>query len=130
MQRGSGGECWHATVARGNPPAETTARYLSKGRPVAIDGRLDWHEWNAQDGSTHQAVQIIADAVQFLGPAGSEHHRHRRPRSRTQNRRQLRRRHSVLTCEEPTHDGHTAPITPLSERARRMSASGGVVGVA
>ena len=50
--------------------AENTARYLSKGRPVAIDGRLDWREWNAQDGTTHQAVQIIADTVQFLGSAG------------------------------------------------------------
>ena len=49
---------------------ENTARYLSTGRPVAIDGRLDWREWNAQDGTTHQAVQIIADTVQFLGPAG------------------------------------------------------------
>jgi single-strand DNA-binding protein len=49
--------------------ATTTARYLSKGRQVAIDGRLDWREWNAQDGTTHQAVQIMADTVQFLGPA-------------------------------------------------------------
>jgi single-strand DNA-binding protein len=51
--------------------AENTARYLSKGRPVAIDGRLDWREWNTQDGTTHQAVQIIADTVQFLGAPGS-----------------------------------------------------------
>jgi single-stranded DNA-binding protein len=31
-----------------------------------IDGRLDWREYDAQDGSKHQAVQIIADTVQFL----------------------------------------------------------------
>src|SRR6476661_2901912 len=48
---------------------ENCAQYLSKGRPVAIDGRLDWREWKAQDGTTQQAVQIIADTVQFLGPA-------------------------------------------------------------
>ena len=29
---------------------ENAARYLSKGRPVAIDGRLEWREWEAQDG--------------------------------------------------------------------------------
>jgi single-strand DNA-binding protein len=46
---------------------ENCANYLSKGRPVAVDGRLDWREWEAQDGSKRQAVEIIADAVQFLG---------------------------------------------------------------
>lgn len=46
---------------------ENVARYLSKGRPVAIDGRLEWREWEAQDGSKRQAVDIIADSVQFLG---------------------------------------------------------------
>jgi single-strand DNA-binding protein len=46
---------------------ENCANYLSKGRPVAVDGRLDWREWEAQDGSKRQAVEIIADSVQFLG---------------------------------------------------------------
>jgi len=53
---------------------ENAARYLSKGRPVAIDGRLEWREWEAQDGTKRQATDIIADSVQFLGsrddPAG------------------------------------------------------------
>jgi single-strand DNA-binding protein len=34
---------------------------------VAIGGRLDWREWEAQDGSKRQAVEVIADNVQFLG---------------------------------------------------------------
>lgn len=46
---------------------ENAARFLSKGRPVAIDGRLEWREWEAQDGAKRQAVDIIADSVQFLG---------------------------------------------------------------
>jgi single-strand DNA-binding protein len=46
---------------------ENAARFLSKGRPVAIDGRLEWREWEAQDGTKRQAVDIIADSVQFLG---------------------------------------------------------------
>ncbi|MBV8480095.1 MAG: single-stranded DNA-binding protein, partial [Actinobacteria bacterium] len=50
--------------------AESSAQYLSKGRPVGIDGRLDWREWDAQDGSKRQAVQIIAESVQFLGGRG------------------------------------------------------------
>ena len=46
---------------------ENCARFLSKGRPIAIDGRLEWREWETQDGQKRQAIDIIADAVQFLG---------------------------------------------------------------
>jgi single-strand DNA-binding protein len=46
---------------------ENSARYLSKGRPVAIDGRLEWREWQDKDGNKRQGVDIIADSVQFLG---------------------------------------------------------------
>jgi single-strand DNA-binding protein len=49
---------------------ENAAQYLSKGRPVAIDGRLEWREWQAEDGSKRQAVQIIADNIQFLSGGG------------------------------------------------------------
>jgi single-strand DNA-binding protein len=58
---------------------ENCASYLSKGRPVAIEGRLDWREWDAKDAEGNpitdktgnpvkrQAVRIIANSVQFLG---------------------------------------------------------------
>jgi single-strand DNA-binding protein len=46
---------------------ENCARYLAKGRPVAIDGRLEWREWETKEGGKRQAVDIIADSVQFLG---------------------------------------------------------------
>jgi single-strand DNA-binding protein len=47
---------------------ENAARYLAKGRPVAVDGRLDWREWEDKEtGAKRQAVQIVADTVQFLG---------------------------------------------------------------
>src|SRR5437660_7909492 len=49
---------------------ESCAQFLSKGRPVGVDGRLDWREWEAQDGTKRQAVEIIADTVQFLGSRG------------------------------------------------------------
>jgi single-strand DNA-binding protein len=49
---------------------ENCAQYLAKGRPVAIDGRLEWREWDAQDGTKRQAVEVIADSVQFLGGRG------------------------------------------------------------
>jgi single-strand DNA-binding protein len=47
---------------------ENCANYLSKGRPVAIEGRLEWREWEAKDGGgKRQSVDIIANSVQFLG---------------------------------------------------------------
>jgi single-strand DNA-binding protein len=47
---------------------ENCANYLSKGRPVAVEGRLDWRELEAKDGSgKRQAVSIVANTVQFLG---------------------------------------------------------------
>jgi single-strand DNA-binding protein len=46
---------------------ENCAKFLSKGRPVALDGRLEWREWETQEGQKRQAVDIIADSVQFLG---------------------------------------------------------------
>jgi single-strand DNA-binding protein len=45
---------------------ENCARYLSKGRPVAVDGRLEWREYEVV-GQKRQSVDIIADNVQFLG---------------------------------------------------------------
>ncbi len=40
---------------------ENCATYLSKGRPVAVQGRLDWREWETQEGQKRQAVEIIAE---------------------------------------------------------------------
>jgi single-strand DNA-binding protein len=51
--------------------AESCAQYLSKGRPVGIDGKLRWREWEAKDGGgKREAVEIVADSVQFLGSRG------------------------------------------------------------
>lgn len=47
--------------------AESCQRYLAKGRPVMIDGRLDYQEWEAKDGSGRRSeLRIVADNVQFL----------------------------------------------------------------
>jgi single-strand DNA-binding protein len=46
---------------------ENCAEYLAKGRPVAIEGRLDWREWETKEGGKRQTVEIIANSVQFLG---------------------------------------------------------------
>ena len=47
---------------------QNCANYLAKGRPVAIDGRLDWSSWEDKNGGGKRSkVQIVADTVQFLG---------------------------------------------------------------
>ena len=50
---------------------ERCAQYLSKGRQVGVAGRLRWREWETQDGQKRQAVSIVADNVQFIGPRES-----------------------------------------------------------
>jgi single-strand DNA-binding protein len=46
--------------------AESCQRWLKKGRPVAIDGRLEWSQWE-RDGQKRESIDIIAETVQFLG---------------------------------------------------------------
>jgi single-strand DNA-binding protein len=50
---------------------ENAAQYLSKGRGVAVDGRLSWREYHDKDGNKREAVEIIADNVQFLSDGQS-----------------------------------------------------------
>ena len=46
--------------------ADTSAQYLAKGRRIGVDGRLSWREWQAQDGTKRQSVEVIANDVFFL----------------------------------------------------------------
>ena len=46
---------------------ENCARYLSKGREVAVDGRLGYRTWEAQDGGKRSKIEIISDTVMFIG---------------------------------------------------------------
>ena len=50
--------------------AENCAEYLSKGRPVFIDGRLQFSSWESDDGQKRNKLEVVANSVQFLGQAG------------------------------------------------------------
>lgn len=50
--------------------AQTAADYLAKGRRIGVDGRLSWREWQAQDGTKRQAVEVIANDLFFLDSRG------------------------------------------------------------
>ena len=47
--------------------AETCGRYLSKGKMVAVDGRLQIRTYE-KDGQKRTVAEIVADNVQFLSP--------------------------------------------------------------
>jgi single-strand DNA-binding protein len=51
--------------------AKNVKRYTSKGSRVAIDGRLEWREWEAPNREKRQAVSVVADTVLFLDSPGS-----------------------------------------------------------
>jgi single stranded DNA-binding protein (ssb) len=47
---------------------ENCAKYLTKGRQVAVEGRLRWRSWETQEGQKRSAVSVVANSVQFIGP--------------------------------------------------------------
>lgn len=52
--------------------AETCDRYLSKGRQVAIHGRIQTGSYKDRNGETVYTTDVVADRVEFLGGAGGE----------------------------------------------------------
>jgi len=48
---------------------EAAGKWLRKGEPVYVDGRLDWREWSTGDAQRRESVRVVARRVQFLGRA-------------------------------------------------------------
>ena len=46
--------------------AENCARYLAKGRLVAVSGRIQTRSYEGQDGQRRYVTEVVADEVQFL----------------------------------------------------------------
>lgn len=46
--------------------AELCGQYLSKGSPVAIEGRLQSRSWESAEGQKRSTIEVVADNVQFL----------------------------------------------------------------
>jgi single-strand DNA-binding protein len=60
---------WHRVVAWGRT-AELCAQYLSKGRSVYVEGRLQTREWENREGQKQRTTEVVALTVQFLGGRG------------------------------------------------------------
>ena len=58
---------WHRIVVWGRQ-AEMCNQYLSKGRTVYVEGRIQTREWEDKDGNKRYTTEINAQTVQFIGP--------------------------------------------------------------
>jgi len=54
-------------VTAWNKTAELCNQYLEKGKSVCVEGRLQTHKWEDQDGQTKYRTEVIANRVVFLG---------------------------------------------------------------
>ncbi len=78
---------WHRVVAWGRL-GEVCGEYLSKGKQVFIEGRIQTRDWEDQDGNRRTTVEIIANDMIMLGGSGGTQGRdyEERPRSQTPSR--------------------------------------------
>lgn len=52
--------------------AETASQYLTKGRPVYIEGRIRLEEYTDRDGNKRQSLEVNATDIHFIGSSRSE----------------------------------------------------------
>ena len=66
---GQSGEetCFVSCVAFGKP-AETINQYFSKGKPILVEGRLKFEQWE-QDGQKHSRFKVFVERFTFVGEA-------------------------------------------------------------
>ncbi len=53
-------------------PAESVQKFLTKGKKVALEGRLQQRRWEGPDGKTNSIVEIVASSVILMGGAGTD----------------------------------------------------------
>ncbi len=57
---------WHRVVVWGKQ-AESCKEYLSKGRQIYVEGRLQTRQWEDRDGNKRYTTEVVAENVKFLG---------------------------------------------------------------
>lgn len=81
---------WHNVVCWGKN-AEVAHKYLYKGSPVYVEGRLGTRTYDDRDGNQRKATEITCETVQFLGDGrstGSEDRDNRRERPPSKSKEQ------------------------------------------
>lgn len=72
VSQGKNPETDFINVTVWNKPAENVARYLSKGRQVAIEGRIQTRSYDNNEGKKVYVTEVIANNVEFLGSANDQ----------------------------------------------------------
>ncbi len=65
-------EVCYIDISVWGPQAESCRQYLSKGRPILVEGRLKFDSWKDNEGLQKQRHSIVADNVVFLGGPRAE----------------------------------------------------------
>ncbi len=60
---------WHRVTVWGDQ-AELCSKYLSKGRSVYLEGRLQTRSWDDKNGEKRYSTEVVADRIVFLGGGG------------------------------------------------------------
>lgn len=55
------------SVVTWNRLAEVCAEYVTKGKQVYVEGRLQTRSWDGQDGTKRYRTEVVAETVRFLG---------------------------------------------------------------
>ena len=88
--------------------ADAAAKFLAKGRQVAVQGRLRWREYQDKDQNRREAIEIVAHDVQFIGGRDDQQGGGGAPRQRQ---------------SDPTYDDFGSPI-PTPQPAPVAAAAG------
>jgi single-strand DNA-binding protein len=97
---------WHRVVFWGKV-AESLTEYLTKGKQVYVEGRLETRQWNDKDGNKRYTTEIKGDKIVLLGGGGGGGQRGG-GMSRGGGEEQM-------GGGQPAHGGSDMPETPLTD---------------
>jgi single-strand DNA-binding protein len=97
---------WHRVVFWGKV-AESLTEYLTKGKQVYVEGRLETRQWNDKDGNKRYTTEIKGDKIVLLGGGGGGGQRGG-GMSRGGGEDQM-------GGGQPSHGGSDMPETPLTD---------------
>jgi single-strand DNA-binding protein len=60
---------WHRVILWGKQ-AESLQEYLTKGKQIYVEGRLQTRQWDDKDGNKRYTTEIKADRITLLGGGG------------------------------------------------------------
>jgi single-strand DNA-binding protein len=93
--------------------AETINHYLSKGRQILVEGRLQFQQWQAQDGSKRSKHIVVIENFQFLG--GGQGGSQITPEPGASAKPPQRTRYSATTQQAPQANDYPPDNIPVPE---------------